>query len=71
MSTLMLVGIILVAVGVSDFGAASVIQGQQRQSDPSGLSGTGQPTPVVRLLRLFGLGTVVLGAVLIIVGAVS
>ena len=71
MSTLMLVGIILVVVGVSDFGAASVIQMQQRQSDPGGLGGTGQANPVVRLLRLIGVGTVVLGAVLIVVGAAA
>jgi hypothetical protein len=71
MSTLMLVGIILVVVGVSDFGAAAVIQMQQRQSDPGGLGGTDQANPVVRLLRLIGVGTVILGAVLIVVGAAS
>ena len=71
MSTLMLVGIIIVVVGVSDFGVASVIQMQQRQSDPGGLGGTDQANPVVRLLRLIGIGTVILGAVLIVVGAAA
>jgi hypothetical protein len=68
MSTVLLVGIILVVVGVSDFGAAAVIGTQQRQSDPSGLGGTDSASPVVRLLRMLGLGTIVVGAVLIVVG---
>ena len=63
-----LIGVILVVVGISDFGAAAVIQSQQRQSDPSGLGQQDQPVPVVRLLRLIGIGTVVVGAVLIVVG---
>jgi negative regulator of sigma E activity len=65
-----LIGVILVVVGLSDFGAAAVIQMQQRQSDPSGL-GQEQQTPVVRLLRMIGLATVVIGAVLIAVGLAS
>ena len=71
MSTIMLVGIILVVVGVSDFGVASVLQMQQRQSDPSGLAGTETANPVVRLLRVIGIGTIVIGAVLIVVGAAA
>ena len=63
-----LIGVILVVVGISDFGAAAVIQSQQRQSDPSGLGQQDERTPVVRLLRMMGLGTVVIGAVLIVVG---
>jgi hypothetical protein len=62
-----LIGVILVVVGLSDFGAAAVIQMQQRQSNPGGL-GTEAQTPVVRLLRMIGLGTVIIGAVLIVVG---
>ena len=62
-----LIGVILVAVGISDFGAAAVIQAQQRQSNPGGL-GPDERTPVVRLLRMIGLGTVVIGAVLVVVG---
>jgi len=62
-----LIGVILVVVGISDFGAAAVIQAQQRQSNPGGL-GPDERTPVVRLLRMIGLGTVVIGAVLIVVG---
>ncbi len=69
MSTVLLVGVILVVVGLSDFGAAAVIQRQHRQADPGGLGGSEPATPVVRLLRLIGLGTVVIGAVLIVVGA--
>ena len=65
-----LIGVILLVVGLSDFGAAAVIQMQQRQSDPSGL-GQEQRTPVVRLLRMIGLATVVIGAVLIAVGLAS
>jgi len=62
-----LIGIILVVVGVSDFGAAAVIQAQQKQTNPGGL---GEPStlPVVRLLKLIGLGTIAVGAVLIVVG---
>ena len=71
MSTVTLVGIILVVVGLSDFGAAAVIQMQQRQSDPGGLTGTEPTVPVVRLLRLIGIGTVILGAVLVAVGLAS
>jgi hypothetical protein len=63
-----LIGLILVVVGISDFGAAAVIQSQQRQSDPGGLGQQDERTPVVRLLRMMGLGTVVVGAVLIVVG---
>ena len=66
-----LIGVILVVVGLSDFGAAAVIQMQQRQSDPGGLGGTDQANPVVRLLRLIGVGTIVIGAVLILVGAAA
>ena len=65
-----LIGVILVVVGLSDFGAAAVIQMQQRQSDPGGL-GQSEPTPVARLLRMIGLGTVVIGVVLIVVGLAS
>ena len=62
-----LIGVILVVVGISDFGAAAVIQAQQRRSNPGGL-GPDERAPVVRLLRMIGLGTVVIGAVLIVVG---
>jgi hypothetical protein len=65
-----LIGVLLVVVGLSDLGAAAVIQRQQRQSDPSGL-GQEQQTPVVRLLRMIGLATVVIGAVLVAVGLAS
>ena len=49
-----LIGVILVVVGLSDFGAAAVIQRLQRRSDPSGL-GQEQHTSVVHLLRMVGL----------------
>ena len=62
-----LIGVILVVVGLSDFGAAAVIQMQQRHTNPGGL-GTEAQTPVVRILRMIGLGTVIIGAVLIVVG---
>ena len=62
-----LIGVILVVVGLSDFGAAAVIQRQQRQSHPSGL-GQEERTPVARLLRMIGLATVVIGVVLVAVG---
>jgi uncharacterized membrane protein YidH (DUF202 family) len=65
-----LIGVILVVVGLSDLGAAAVLRRQQRQSDPSGLSEE-QQTPVVRLLRMIGLATVVIGAVLVAVGLAS
>lgn len=62
-----LIGVILVVVGLSDFGAAAVIQTQQRQSNSGGLGAEG-PTPVVRMLKMIGIGTIVVGAVLIVVG---
>ena len=65
-----LIGVILVVVGLSDFGVAAVIQRQQRQSNPTGL-GQERHTPVARLLRMIGLATVVIGAVLIAVGLAS
>jgi hypothetical protein len=64
---MVLIGVILVVVGLSDFGVAAVMRMQQRQSDPGGL-GQAEPTPVARLLRMIGLGTVVIGAVLIVIG---
>ena len=64
---LTLIGVVLLVVGLSDLGAAAVIQSQQRQPDPSGL-GQEQPLPVVRLLRMIGITTVIVGAVLIAVG---
>ena len=45
MSMVMLIGVILVVVGLSDFGAAAVIQAQQRQSNPGGLGAAGAPRP--------------------------
>ena len=66
-----LIGIILVVVGLSDYGAATVIQAQQRrQSDPGGLGETPE-TPVVRLLKVIGIGTMVVGGVLILVGVLG
>jgi hypothetical protein len=67
---MVLIGVILVVVGLSDFGVAAVIRAQQRQSNPGGL-GQPEPTPVARLLRMIGLGTVVIGAVLIVIGLAS
>jgi len=63
-----LIGVILVVVGLSDFGAAAVIQAQQRQSDPSGLGAQDAQTPVVRMLRMIGIATVIIGAILVVVG---
>ena len=65
-----LIGVILVVVGLSDFVAAAVIQRLQRRSDPSGL-GQEQHTSVVHLLRMVGLATVVIGAVLVAIGLAS
>ena len=63
-----LIGIILVVVGVSDFAAAAVLQThQRREGNPGGL-GDASATPVVRMLKLIGVGTIVAGVVLIVVG---
>ena len=63
-----LIGIILVAVGISDYAAAAVLQTQQRRRGNPGGLGDASATPVVRLLKLIGVGTVVVGVVLIVVG---
>ena len=66
---LLLIGIILVVVGLSDLGVASVIQRQHAAADPSGLGAEQQP--VSRLLRLLGYGTIALGAVLVVIGLLA
>ena len=66
---LLIVGIFLIVVGISDFVIAAVFV---RQQAPAG-SGLGAPqTPVaVRVLRRTGAITVVIGVVLAIVGLVT
>ncbi len=63
---LLVVGIFLIVVGISDFGVAALLARQQA-SETSGL-GAPQPPPAARILRGTGVLTVVIGAVFVVVG---
>jgi hypothetical protein len=63
---MLIIGVILVVFGASDFAAAAVIQGQGREANPSGL-GDGSAQPAVRILRMVGAGTIAAGLALIVI----
>jgi hypothetical protein len=66
---LLIVGIFLIVVGISDFGVAALLARQQAPA--SGGLGAPEPPPAVRILRGTGALTVVIGVVLAIVGLVA
>jgi hypothetical protein len=64
----LIVGIVFVVVGISDFVIAALVARNQAAST----GGLGvEPSPVTRILRRSGALTVVVGAVLIVVGLAS
>ena len=63
---MLLIGLIILVVGISDFVIAAVLARQQAAA--TGGLGASEPQPVVRILRRSGAVTVLLGAVLTLVG---
>jgi hypothetical protein len=66
---LLVIGIILVVVGISDFAVAGYIERQQATANPGGLEGEANPVP--RLLRMVGIATALAGAVLVVIGLLA
>jgi hypothetical protein len=62
----LIVGLVILAVGISDFVIAAVLARQQAAA--TGGLGASEPQPVVRILRRSGAVTVALGVVLTLVG---
>jgi hypothetical protein len=67
---LLIVGIALIVVGLSDFVVARVLTRQQT-AGTSGLGAAAEPPPAARILRGTGALTVVVGVVLTVVALVS
>jgi len=65
----LIVGIVILAVGISDFVIAAVLT--RSQTAGSGGLGGSQPSPVTMILRRSGAVAVVVGAVLVVVGLAS
>lgn len=66
---MLIAGIVILVVGISDFVIASVLARSQAAKS-SGLGGA-DPSPVPAILRRSGAAAVVVGAVLIVVGLAS
>ncbi len=66
---LLIVGIFLIVVGISDFGIAALL-GRQQASATGGLGASEQP-PAARMLRRTGVLTIAIGVVLAVIGLVS
>ena len=66
---LLVVGIFLIVVGISDFGVAALLSRQQASA--TGGLGAAEPPPAARILRGTGAITVVIGVVLTVVALVS
>ena len=65
---LLLVGVLLIAFGISDFVVAGLLS--RREAESTG--GLGAETPAAsRILRATGMLTIVVGAVLAVIGLVS
>jgi hypothetical protein len=67
----LVVGIVLIVVGISDIGIAALIARNQAAGAPGGLGETAEPPAVVRILKLSGAFTVLVGVVLAVVGLAS
>jgi len=65
----LIIGIFLIVVGISDFGIAMLLERQQAPAD--GGLGDRRPSSVGRMLRRTGVITIVIGAVFLIIGLVS
>jgi hypothetical protein len=66
---LLIVGIFLIVVGISDFAVAAVLARQQAST--TGGLGASAPPPAARILRGTGALTLLIGAVLTIVALVT
>jgi hypothetical protein len=67
---LLIIGLALIAVGISDFVVARILIRQQTATT-GGLGGAAAPPPAVRILRGTGALTLVVGVVLTIIALVS
>jgi hypothetical protein len=67
---LLIIGLALIAVGISDFVVARILVRQQTAAS-SGLGGAAEPPPAARILRGTGAVTAVVGVVLTVVALVS
>ena len=68
---LLVIGIVIIAVGLSDIGIAALIARNQAAGAPGGLGSSAEPPAISRILRLTGAVTVVIGVVLAAVGLVA
>ena len=66
---LLVIGVILVIVGASDFAVAGYIERQQATANPGGLQGEANPVP--RLLRMVGVATALAGVGLVVIGLLA
>ena len=66
---LLVVGIFLIVVGISDFAIAALLTRQQAPA--SGGLGGGEPPVAARVLRRTGVLTIVIGVVLAVIGLAS
>jgi hypothetical protein len=66
---LLVVGIFLIVVGISDFAVAALLARQQASA--TGGLGAPEPPPAARILRGTGAVTVVIGVVLTVVALLS
>ena len=65
---LLVVGIVVIVVGISDIGIAALIARNQAAGAPGGLGTSAEPPAISRILRLTGALTVAVGVVLAGVG---
>lgn len=68
---LLIVGIALIVVGISDYAIAGLLARNQAAGAPGGLGSRAEPPPAARILRLTGALTVVVGVVLVAIGLAS
>ena len=66
---MLIIGIFLIVVGISDFGIAMLLERQQASAD--GGLGDRRPNSVGRMLRRTGVITIAIGAVFLVIGLVS
>jgi hypothetical protein len=67
---LLIIGLALIAVGISDFVIARLLTRQQTAGS-SGLGGAAEPPPAARILRGTGAVTALIGVVLTVVALVA
>jgi hypothetical protein len=65
---LLLIGIVLIVVGASDYAIAGLLARNQAAGAPGGLGASAEPPAASRILKLTGFVTVGVGVVLVVVG---